>query len=116
MCLSEFCYSGFQKNGKDNALLSSISVVNIYLEENRREIWRICIFDADSIGTSCLCSIINTLRRVKKALFTKITFIFHHFIWPHAYLVKKVSQDLGAFIMPIIQMNKLRLREIKLLT
>lgn len=78
--------------------------------------WRIHIFDADSIGTSCLCSTINTLRRVKKALFTEIFLFFITLFEPHANLVKKVSQDLEAFIMPIIQMNKLRLREMKLLT
>lgn len=78
--------------------------------------WRIHIFDADGIATSCLCSTINTLRRVKKALFTEILLFFITLFEPHANLVKKVSQDLEAFIMPIIQMNKLRLREMKLLT
>lgn len=78
--------------------------------------WRIYIFDADGIGTSCLCITINTLRRVKKALFTEILLFFITLFEPHANLVKKVSRDLEAFIMPIIQMNKLRLREMKLLT
>lgn len=64
---------------------------------------------------SSLCSTMNTLGGSKRHC-VQSTFIFITLFEPHTNLDKKVSQDLEAFIMPVIQMDKLRLGEIKLLT